>query len=498
MSFIGLPRRPTRRATLAFALVPLLLGVTGAQAQTARDIIKRHTKALGDARALKRVTSLRLSGTAGDGAFTWWTQAPNSYAFEIRRAGGSVIEGFDGRTAWRSDPDGGARTLTGIEQRRARATGAYRNGRWLTLSKDKVRVRLLGRETVEGRAAHAVELTAAPGVRRKVLFDAQTYLIVKEEQECESGKEEFLFGDYRAVDGVLEPHRIRMRRGSETLELVVQEAEHNVRPAPAVFAFPSGGGAPLPDVASLLEQVLRNQNALQAAQKDYTYTKTSTETRADGEGEKVSQYTYEAFSAYGRRVEKLVAKNGRPLTPEEARNEDARVAKQVRENERRAASRAAEREGEDEDDRLTVARILRVCRFVNPRRERWRGRDAVVVDFEARPGGQAADRLESALRKLVGSVWIDEDAKQLLRLEARVNEPIKIGAGLLLSLQRGASLAFEQEFVNDEVWLPSYAEVIGSARLLLVKGIKINQVQRFSDYRKFEVETSSQIKAPVQ
>jgi hypothetical protein len=102
------------------------------------------------------------------------------------------------------------------------------------------------------------------------------------------------------------------------------------------------------------------------------------------------------------------------------------------------------------------------------------------------------------IQKLVGNAWIDEDAKRLVRLEARVNETIKIGGGLVLSLQRGSLFEFEQELVKGEVWLPTYAEVNASARFLLVKGFKINQTQRFSDYKKFDVETSSEIKPPRQ
>ena len=84
----------------------------------------------------------------------------------------------------------------------------------------------------------------------------------------------------------------------------------------------------------------------------------------------------------------------------------------------------------------------------------------------------------------------------VVRLEARLMEPIKMAGGLALSVQRGASFVFEQELVKGEMWLPSYAEVNASARVLLVKGIKVNQTQRFSDYRKFEVDTSSEVKPP--
>jgi hypothetical protein len=60
----------------------------------------------------------------------------------------------------------------------------------------------------------------------------------------------------------------------------------------------------------------------------------------------------------------------------------------------------------------------------------------------------------------------------------------------------GSSLVFEQALVNDEVWLPTYAEIDISGRVLLLKGVKQHQTVRFSDYRKFEVDTSEELKVP--
>jgi hypothetical protein len=41
------------------------------------------------------------------------------------------------------------------------------------------------------------------------------------------------------VDGVQEPHLIRMRRGEETLELAVESAAHNGSLTPASSTFPA-------------------------------------------------------------------------------------------------------------------------------------------------------------------------------------------------------------------------------------------------------------------
>jgi hypothetical protein len=47
----------------------------------------------------------------------------------------------------------------------------------------------------------------------------------------------------------------------------------------------------------------------------------------------------------------------------------------------------------------------------------------------------------------------------------------------------------EQAKTNEEIWLPSYVEAHFSARLLLVASALGDYTSRFSDYKKFRVET---------
>ncbi len=85
-------------------------------------------------------------------------------------------------------------------------------------------------------------------------------------------------------------------------------------------------------------------------------------------------------------------------------------------------------------------------------------------------------------------MWIDEKDKQVARLEAVLFDNFKVGGGVLANLKKGASFALEQERVNDEIWLPSVADINLSVKVLLVKGINVNQLVKSYDYRKFKTE----------
>ena len=90
--------------------------------------------------------------------------------------------------------------------------------------------------------------------------------------------------------------------------------------------------------------------------------------------------------------------------------------------------------------------------------------------------------------KTAGVMWIDEKDKQVARLEASLFDSYKVGGGVLAKLQKGASFTLENERIGDEIWLPSRADINLSIKILLVKGLNINQVVRSYGYRKFETE----------
>lgn len=271
--------------------------------------------------------------------------------------------------------------------------------------------------------------------------------------------------------------------------------------SPARAAAPARDEFPLPNETALLAEVLENQNKVELAREAYTYTMTVTDLKRGSAGD-VTRGTarrYEVFHVAGKQFRKLVAKDGRPLRPDEALKEERRVAKAVREHRERQSrpeAAALSRAGERGDDDMTPSDVLRLCRLVNPRREEFRGQPVIAYDFEPRPGAKPRGRAESWVARTGGRVWVDEQARRLLRLEVQVKRALKVGGGLVISVRPGSSLVFEQAFVNEEVWLPTYAEIDVSARFLLLKGVTQHQEIRFSEYRKFSVETSEDIRAP--
>jgi hypothetical protein len=89
---------------------------------------------------------------------------------------------------------------------------------------------------------------------------------------------------------------------------------------------------------------------------------------------------------------------------------------------------------------------------------------------------------------MAGVMWIDAEDKQVTRLEAVLADNFKLAGGIMANMKKGAAFTSESVRINDEVWLPSQVELNASIKVLLVKGININQVAKYSDYHKFETE----------
>jgi hypothetical protein len=117
----------------------------------------------------------------------------------------------------------------------------------------------------------------------------------------------------------------------------------------------------------------------------------------------------------------------------------------------------------------------------------FHGREVYAFDFAPRHDFKPHNLSEKVLESLGGTLWVDEDAKQAVRLEAHLIEGFKVG-GFVGSVKKGGSVVFEQEKVNNEVWMPSYGEIHLGYRILFSRKMA-NVTLRYSDYRKFKVES---------
>ncbi|HJQ68568.1 MAG TPA: hypothetical protein VKA70_06335 [Blastocatellia bacterium] len=498
-----------RFITPLILLIVAILAQTSFAADSANKIIDRYKKASGGG-AIKRVKSTSMSGTVkgadgAEGRFVYRVAGPDRLRTDIDVEGFKVSECYNGKSAWRMDGRG-LRTLLGAEAKRLRLEALVANSRLQELSRNRIIAEPPSKATVEGREANAIELSK-DDARVKIFFDAKTNLPVKQERERAEGLEEIFYGDYRAVDGVMEPFSIRIKNGAGELTVALDRVAHNASVDDTAFRHPQVEGArPLPDLETLFKAVIANQEKVEEMRERYSFRASETERKLekDGRVKETETKVYDVTPVAGSFVERLISVNGKELTPAEREKEDRRVEKDVEEalkrREKRLKKEAQARERgkkeEEEDDDITILDFLRISEVTSVRREIFRGHEVIAFDFEPRKGFKPKNRAETIVSKLAGTTWVDENARQIVRLEARLTNSFKMGGGLLASISPSSAFAFEQEKVGDELWLPSYGEANISARIMLFAKFNRSMERRYSDYKKYQIDSDYELAKP--
>ena len=488
----------------------LLLFAPSVPAQDPQKIVDQYIKAVGGSKALSKARTVTIEGTfqAPDGkagTYTLDTRLPNRYYSEIVVGDSSWIEAYNGKSAWHRTAGGELATLVGADGSQLEAAGQYYNSHLVDAKKNKIALGFAAFSKVRGRDALEIEATTMTGVKRHIFFDPQTHLIVKEAATIGGIDQQVLYDDYRTVSGLKVPFKIELHRGNDTFDITVTRAEVNAAVGERTFDFPKGLQVQLPDLKALFKEIDDNQKAIDKLKENYAGTRNEEETEFDKTG-KISKrelHEYTFFYLSGHEVSTLVSKDGKPLSEEEQKKESEKVKKEIQDIEKSDAKKEAKEEkakeqGKDkkEDDDVGIEIFLRACQFVNPRRERFRGQDVLVFDFEPNPEFKPHKLAEKVVHELAGVIWIDEKAHDVARLEAYFVGDFRFGGGVIANLQKGTSFVFEQAFINNEVWLPTYEEAHVGVRVLLVKAFKVNAVTRYSDYKRFNVESIAAISRP--
>jgi hypothetical protein len=382
--------------------------------------------------------------------------------------------------------------------------------RLVDVKKQTVLARTVTLDTSAGEPSYVVEFTVKTGAKLRYWFGRDSKLLNRVTDP--NGKLLARLSDYRAENGVMEARALE--RDIAPLGLVtfkMRRASYNQNLADNFFDPPRA--AEEIDIAALLRDIEKNQKAVDERISEYYYVQKDTERELSGKGElkKETIRVYEVFPVPGQRpVRKMISENGQPLSPERLKEEEKKAtealikaekerAKQKAKNEEKAKSSLGGDPNSEEDDgrNLQLRSFLKMCEFVAPRREIFKGRENIVFDFRPKPGIKPSNRSESIIAKMVGVVWIDAQEKEISRLEARFREGIKVGGGLVVSVKPGAAFVIEQQRQPEGVWFPVLASANLSIRIFLVSGNEVNSTLENSDFRKYNTDVKGyELKAP--
>ena len=260
----------------------------------------------------------------------------------------------------------------------------------------------------------------------------------------------------------------------------------------ATTALAQAAQAPLPDVATLMKQVEEHQHKLDQVRENYTYHEVVVTHELDKNGNVKKNESEEnnVFFVNGHEIQRKMKKNGKELSADEQKKEQEHVEKDVEK-----ATKTPPGQSLDKNE-VSVTRLLQIMKVSNPRREQMDGRSVIAFDFVGDPHAKTHGMAEDASKKLSGTLWVDENDRQVRRMIARFGDNFHLGFGLF-SVGKGSAFTFDQKLVNNELWLPTNAQAHVIAHAIGIIGWRGDIAVTDNDYQKFHADATQQPGATV-
>jgi hypothetical protein len=224
--------------------------------------------------------------------------------------------------------------------------------------------------------------------------------------------------------------------------------------------------------------------------RDYTFYELTEQKRYDKRGQLTSTETelHEVLILGGRPYERLLERNGKPLSEKEARKEQEKLDKEAAKRAKETERDRARYERERKEQRRFAREIPDAFTFTLLGEERIDGLPVWKIQAEPKPGYKPKERRAAIFKNVRGTLWIEQAGYQWVRAEIDVIDTISWGL-FLLRIPPGAKISFAQMRVNDEVWLPREVHIRADAKVGLLKTFRLGLDIAYSNYRKFRSES---------
>ncbi|HZS56956.1 MAG TPA: hypothetical protein VFA65_21300 [Bryobacteraceae bacterium] len=215
------------------------------------------------------------------------------------------------------------------------------------------------------------------------------------------------------------------------------------------------------------------------------------ELNADGSIKKKKTADRERFFVNGVEIDHDLTRDGKPLSPRDAKKEQDRVNYEVKKYS--DPKQVQERHARDEKQ---IDMFLKALQFKDERRERRDARNTIVFDLSGDPDFHPRSLDERFAQAMVGRIWIDEETGNVDEMRAQTVHDIKIGGGLIASVHKGFRVALVQQRQLGGVWIAKMVEGVGDARAALFLHPRFRFREDLDKCHLFSVETKQSIQGP--
>jgi hypothetical protein len=181
-------------------------------------------------------------------------------------------------------------------------------------------------------------------------------------------------------------------------------------------------------------------------------------------------------------IARLVAVEDKPLIPERAQAERARLDTLLAHPELQAHRQKREREDsnrENEMVRLLPDAFLYTYRGIaqTPSGPAWR------LSFQPNDKFIPPDREAQVYHGMAGELWIDCAQKRMARLDAHLITDVNFGWGVIGRLYKGGTILVEQKDVGGNHWETTHMKLNLTGKILMIHSVSYQTVEDGSDYK---------------
>jgi len=241
------------------------------------------------------------------------------------------------------------------------------------------------------------------------------------------------------------------------------------------------------DADAILRRMVEAQTQNREPSQQYTYREDLQffDYHKNGQTKKKNSRTYDVLYVEGLQYRRLVARDGKPLS----KREEAREEKKMQQT---AAERRKQRRSGLFRRGVSLGSAQELLTLFDNRligEEEIRGRKAWVIESTPKAGHAPANDHEKEILSFAKKHWIDQTESFFLRRTDTV-------VGDQIRFKPGTVITFDFDKVNDGAWLPLTTVV--ESRVQIIKMVKVSgrTESRFSNYKKFDVESTITVDEP--
>ncbi|MGA7218665.1 MAG: hypothetical protein WBX38_10145 [Candidatus Sulfotelmatobacter sp.] len=233
------------------------------------------------------------------------------------------------------------------------------------------------------------------------------------------------------------------------------------------------------DAASII------QHSSEANERDWAATPEFDNSERDRN--KGGDKTYAVTMLYGSPYERLVAVNGHALNDARQKEEQDKYEKAVTDRQHESADKRSQRiskyQAERKRDHTLIQQITAGFDFRLAGKRSVGGYKVYVLKATPRRGYKPPDRDSEVLTGMEGTLWIDRQTFQWVKVEAHVIHPVRI-EGFLAEVEPGTSFEVEKRPVAGSIWMASHYSMRANAKIMFLFPHKGQEDDSYFNYHR--------------